>query len=81
MLKSRIADHNSFGSITTAPTDHLLEFDHGFDFQNTEILEYAKNTKKLEFKEILHIARNKDSVNKRSDINKLSRIYRGLLDL
>lgn len=79
LLKNRIAGHKC-PTNSTALRDHMLEFDHAFDYENVKILEYEKTTFKREFKEMIQIAKNKECVNKRTDVNNLSRIYRNILD-
>ncbi len=56
---------------TSAIAQHMREFQHSFDFENTIILDMESNSHKLSFMELLYI--NKMSnVNKIQDLDKLS---------
>uniref|UniRef100_A0A146LIG1 Uncharacterized protein n=1 Tax=Lygus hesperus TaxID=30085 RepID=A0A146LIG1_LYGHE len=61
---------------TTALRTHARGEGHTFKFENTKILGHEENEFKREVREMILIERNKESaVNKRSDVQSLSKVY------
>ena len=56
-------------------TKHTIAKDHFFDFVNTKILANEPNYKKRLLLEMYHIAGTDDTVNIRTDVDNLSKIY------
>jgi hypothetical protein len=63
----------------SALVEHVSQTEHDFDFDNTKIIDRAGDLFSLYFLEMLAIRTNK-CVNKRSDIEKLSIAYSGILE-
>lgn len=64
---------------TSALAKHAIENGHCFDFQNTKILTNENDFQKRLVLEMLHIAKEDNTINNRSDIQNLSRIYHNLI--
>ena len=60
--------------------NHKTSFspNHEFDWQNVTILDHEFNWKKRLIFEMLHISSNKNSINKKEDIQNLISIYKSL---
>ena len=58
---------------------HQLEFNHEFDWENTEIVDFVSDYRKRTISEMMHIKFNKYSIIKKEDIFTLNRIYFSLL--
>lgn len=82
-LKTRIQEHknslNHLQSDHTALTRHVKNTKHTFDFEKTKILDTEPFYKKRLIKEMTNIKLDKNSVNYRTDISKLSLIYNSVL--
>lgn len=82
-LKNRIKDHKNSIKITnqnpTALSKHALDELHNFNFNNTQILDFASNYKKRNLKEMIHIKKTKNTINYRTDTENLSTIYNNLI--
>ena len=83
-LISRISGHKS--DIRLHPDRCALAFHsstskHLFDFDNTKVLHKESNTVKRLFLELCEIYQSNNSVNKKSDLQNLSRIYSYLLSV
>ncbi len=63
---------------TSAIAQHMYEFGHSFDFENTRILNQERNSRKLSILEMLYI-NQMPNVNKILDLDKLSIAYKGIL--
>ena len=78
-LKVRLGEHKKNiqqdPSKHNAFTKHTINKDHFFDFECTRILAKETNYRKRLVLEICHIAHCKNSVNLRTDIQNLSKIY------
>lgn len=82
-LKQRISQHKSdcrLGKHSCALAQHVHTTNHQFDFDNIKILDFETNQKKRLFLEMYHINKNKNSINYKSDIQKLSNIYCNILN-
>jgi len=71
LLKTRIAEHknliNRSTTLHSVITDHRINLSHEFDWENVEILDRERYlTKRLVF-EMLHIKRQKNSLNLHTD--------------
>lgn len=85
-LKQRLKEHQNdqknylLKANPTALVEHKLETGHGFDFDNAKILQTQVNYKKRLTAEMIEIQRkNKNCVNKRTDIQHLSSAYFNIL--
>ena len=65
----------------TVVTAHINNFspNHEFDWNNTVILDRETNWRKRVISEMLHISRNKNSINKKEDVLKLHHVYKSLV--
>jgi hypothetical protein len=82
LLKNRISQHKSDSKLpnkTCALAHHVRDNKHIMDFNNTTILDREDILQKRLFLEMVHINKNENSMNFRSDINNLSIIYTFLL--
>lgn len=81
-LLGRITSHKSDcrnSKKTCALAEHFINEKHDIDFENAEILATEKNYVKRNFLEMVFINNDPNSMNKRSDIANLSRIYSYIL--
>ncbi len=62
----------------SAIAQHIYEFNHEFDFENTRILNLERNSRKLSTLEMLYI-NQRPNVNKILDLDYLSTAYKGIL--
>lgn len=81
-LTNRVALHKS--DITKkrdrcSLTEHALQNEHEINWENIKILETESNTKKRLILEMYQINKHKNTINKKSDTQKLSNIYTYLL--
>lgn len=63
----------------TALVTHEKNNNHTFDYNKTRILNTEINLKKREFLEMIQIQKNKNAINEKKDVDKLSRIYTPIL--
>ncbi|XP_062698654.1 uncharacterized protein LOC134284184 [Aedes albopictus] len=63
----------------TALMQHSIQENHRFDLKQVKILEKVNKTQNLQFLEMCHIARNRHSINRRTDTDGLHAIYAGIL--
>lgn len=82
LLKNRITGHRSdikknLQRCTLAT--HVNDLNHNINFQDVKILNIEQNSIKRNFLEMYQINKNKNSINKKSDIQHLSNIYVFLL--
>ncbi|XP_044751210.1 uncharacterized protein LOC123311367 [Coccinella septempunctata] len=82
-VKSRMALHKS--DIRKYPercalAAHAHSLDHHIDFENVEILKTESNYQKRLIHEMININKEKNTLNKKTDTNKLSSIYSYLLE-
>ncbi|WP_165349280.1 GIY-YIG nuclease family protein, partial [Enterobacter cloacae complex sp. 4DZ1-17B1] len=82
-LKKRIYEHTNnwkreIGHI--ALTSHMLNTGHSFKFAEVEILETEPHWKKRNIKEMIHIKKQKSSINFRTDTEKLINSYNILIN-
>lgn len=83
-LSRRLCSHRSDCKIkkrSCALVDHVLDKKHTMNFEDVSILSVEKYQLKRRFLEMVHIKKDNNSINKKSDINKLSNIYNYLLSL
>jgi hypothetical protein len=85
-LRKRIANHKNDclpGKIhkteKTALSAHHFDTGHNFKFSQVSILDRESNLSKRLFLEMVHINREKDTINLKSDIDNLSRVYHSIL--
>jgi len=83
-LSTRIKEHsNNYKSITAKPsviTQHMLEFSHTFDWNNTKILDSEANYYKRLVSEMLYIKEQANGINTQTDTELLDESYFGILD-
>ena len=58
---------------------HNNKYNHMFDWENPDILDFERHWYKRSISEMLQIKNNKFSVNKKEDIAKLSNVYLPIL--
>jgi len=84
MLNTRISEHRNHikrnSSQTSVITDHRLEFDHDFDWDNVEVLDEEINYNKRLISEMIHIKKQKHGLNLKKDTDLLHPIYDELFD-
>ncbi|KYM96621.1 hypothetical protein ALC62_12713, partial [Cyphomyrmex costatus] len=78
-LKTRITEHRNHINWNTQQksviTEHRLNFSHEFDWDNVEILDEEINLNKRLISEMLHIHRQKNSLNVQTDTDLLDKAY------
>lgn len=80
-LTSHMSDCNT-GKLSCSLVEHVIVGKHTMSFDNTKILAKEKNYNKRLFLEMCHIHRNLNNcLNKKSDLDGLSKIYTYLLTL
>ena len=60
--------------------NHSTNLKHNFDFSNPKILDKEHNLEKRLILEMIEILNNKNSINKRSDMDCFSNIYKKFLE-
>lgn len=65
----------------TALASHHFETGHSFNFNNIELLDRESNLKKRQYLEMIHINCTKDTINKQTDTNNLSKMYHNILNM
>lgn len=87
LLQKRIYNHkrdcyhyNQNKKEKTALAGHHFDTGHVFDFNNTVILDHESNYQKRLFLEMVHINREKQAVNLKSDVQDLNKSYFNLLN-
>jgi hypothetical protein len=78
-LQNRLNGHKYDKKNKTALTNHITQTSHNFNYEETKILKTEINQQKREFLEMIFIKKNEFSVNDRSDIDNLNRIYYNVL--
>ena len=82
-LKNRTKEHqNSIRKLNehqTALSNHAIENLHNFNFNNVQVLDYEKNYKKRNIKEMIHIKKHQNALNFRTDTDNLSSVYNNLI--
>lgn len=78
-LQERIKAHKYTKSASTALNKHKTETGHTFNYHETSILGTEQNTYKRNILEMIHINLEPNSVNNKSEINNLSKIYQTIL--
>jgi hypothetical protein len=82
-LGTRIKEHkNNFKldpSKYSVITEHILEFDHTFDWSNVRILDSESNYRKRLISEMIHIKEQKNGINLMKDTELLDGAYFDLL--
>lgn len=64
---------------TTALIKHCVELDHRFNLEHTQVIDHSYKQSTLPFLEMCHITNTNYTVNKRTDIDKLSTTYAAVL--
>jgi len=84
MLNTRISEHRNHikrnSPQTSVITDHRLEFNHEFDWDNVEVLDEEINYNKRLISEMIHIKKQKLGLNLKKDTDLLHPIYHELFD-
>jgi len=84
LLNTRIGEHRIHirrnSPQSSVITDHRLEFNHEFDWDNVEVLDEEKNYNKRLISEMIHIKRQRKSLNLKKDTDLLHPIYNELFD-
>lgn len=87
-LKKRIYNHendckerNECKNENTALSTHHFKENHDFDFSNIKILDQEEILNKRLIKEMIYIQKNTKSINNKTDIASLSKIYSYLLNM
>ena len=80
MLNHAISTKN-YKVKTTALAQHAHNFKHNFDFKEVTILEEKTKFKKRLCLKMIHIQKNNNSINFRTDIENLSDIYFNIIKL
>ncbi|XP_043483513.1 uncharacterized protein LOC122511979 isoform X1 [Leptopilina heterotoma] len=81
-LKTRIKEHKRYvthNQNINALTNHTFDNKHSFDFDNTNILQIEINNWKRKNLEMFYIKNNTNSINYRTDIDNLDKIYYNLI--
>ena len=60
--------------------NHSTSLKHNFDFSNTKILDKEHNLENRLILEMIEILNNKNSINKRSDMDCFSNVYKKFLE-
>ena len=60
--------------------NHFTNLKHNFDFSNSKILDKEHNLEKRLILEMIEILNNKNSINKKSDMNSFSNVYKKILE-
>lgn len=83
-LKNRLNIHRSDikkKNIRCALTKHSVEQEHHIDLDSVEIVDKTSSYNKRLIMEMIHIQREQNSINKKSDVQNLSNIYTFLLSI
>lgn len=81
-LKSRVSQHKSDirnGHHHTALATHALEKGHVFNFADAGIIGRESNNKKRKIAEVINIISNDNTVNFKTDILGMSKVYNTLI--
>ena len=83
-LKTRIKEHrsdiNKTSGLPSVISNHRLEFDHEFDWDNVSVLDKEKSYTKRLISEMVHITIQPNALNKQTDTEFLSEDYLPLID-
>ena len=79
LLKNRLNGHKYDKKNKTALTNHMLEKEHTFNYEQVQILRTENHTKKREIYEMIEIQRNHNSINSKADTKQLSKIYYNII--
>ncbi|XP_044755026.1 uncharacterized protein LOC123313980 [Coccinella septempunctata] len=83
-LKNRISIHKSDikkQNVRCALTKHSVDLKHQIDLDSVEIIDKTSSYNKRLIMEMIHIQREHNSINKKSDVQNLSNIYTFLLSI
>jgi len=84
MLNTRIGEHRNHirrnSPQTSVITDHRLEYNHDFDWDNVEVLDEERNYNKRLIFEMIHIKKQRQGLNLKKDTELLHPIYNELFD-
>ncbi|XP_062709043.1 uncharacterized protein LOC134288377 [Aedes albopictus] len=70
---------NALVEATTALIQHCVDHNHRFNLDQTQIIDHSNKQSTLPFLEMCHITNTEHTVNKRTDIDRLSTTYAGVL--
>ena len=79
-LKRRKIEHKNNKNSEAVINIHCMKNTHNFDWENPKILDTECNWNKRLISEMLHIKSNKNAVNKKEDVAKLSTVYTPILN-
>ena len=79
-LRVRINEHKNKENSKSVVSEHQLEFNHEYDWENTNIVDYVSDYRKILTSEMIHIEFNIFSINKKEGIFTLDRICFSLLN-
>ena len=83
-LNTRIKEHknhiNRNSTVKSVITEHKINFQHDFDWDNIEILDHEPFYHKRLVSEMLHIKRQKNSINLQTDTEGLHQSYNIAID-
>ena len=79
-LQNRLNGHKYDKKNVTALGKHESQFSHKFNFKETKILKTEPNQQKREVLEMIYIKKNSNSINDKTDIKNLSKIYNNLIN-
>jgi len=83
-LNTKINEHRNHirrnSTQASVITDHCIEFDHEFDWDNVEVLDEELNYNKRLISEMIHIKKQKQGLNLKKDTDLLHPIYNNLFD-
>ena len=83
-LNTRIKEHrnhiNRNTSTKSVITEHKINFQHEFDWDNIEILDHEPNYHKRLVSEMIHIKRQKNSINMQTDTESLHQSYFNVIE-
>lgn len=83
-LHTRISEHKNHirrnATSRSVLTDYRINFDHDFNWEEVEILDDEPHLHKRLISEVLHIKRQKRSLNLQTDMEFLPEVYLTVLD-
>jgi len=83
ILNARISEHRNYirrkSTQSSVITDHRLQSNHEFDWDDVEVLDEKKNYKKRLISEMIHIKKQPNGLNFQNDTDLLDSIYNNLI--
>ena len=80
-LITHINEHKNKKSIESVIYQHQMNYNHEFNWEETNIIDQESNYKKRLTSEMIHIKSNHNSINKKEDIYTLNKIFFPILKL